>query len=323
MTPVDPDIDAYGSKARASALADFLELMAIDGVTLTRAALADLIADRSWTRKMHDMINPPELPLEEDVGEDLDEDDDGSAEDDPPGMPAALRVFDVLAEREELLGAAYPFDVTDHVVTLRAEATVEESLYIALLAMTVAHAYSVNTTYDPKRVFEATVDRALATMVPLTVNVGELSRQVRDFDETVRQAGRSVGLRPTPQAGFRLVHGNEQGLDVLGHCPVGDVRPGLWVFIGQVTCGSSDTWMGKIKEPSETGWRILLNTGCSPIAFLAVPHHAEADHLSHLVQDSDRVVLDRLRIASTGLDLDEEEVTIIREVRDAGVEQLA
>ena len=106
----------------------------------------------------------------------------------------------------------------------------------------------------------------------------------------------------------------------MGHLFFGDHRPGLWTFIGQVTCGSSDTWKGKIREPSEPMWKLLLNTGSSPVGFLAVPHHVEPAFLSKVVQDSDRLVLDRLRLARIPIPLAGDEAKLVRAVFDAGPE---
>jgi len=61
--PIQPAIDAYGRYARASNLADHVELLALQGERLTVNELADVIRDQGWTAKMHELFTPgPEPP---------------------------------------------------------------------------------------------------------------------------------------------------------------------------------------------------------------------------------------------------------------------
>lgn len=113
-------------------------------------------------------------------------------------------------------------------------------------------------------------------------------------------AASAVGLHSSPHAVVSKVRANEEGVDLLAHLHVGDIRTGVWVFLGQVTCGASDTWDGTSAEPKEGLWKLRLNTGVDPPCFLAIPYHVEPAHLSLLVIGSKRVVLDRIRLASRG-----------------------
>lgn len=53
---IEPDIDIYGGLARGSALADYLELLALAGKRCTRAQLEDAVKDKYWSRKRRHMI---------------------------------------------------------------------------------------------------------------------------------------------------------------------------------------------------------------------------------------------------------------------------
>jgi len=321
--PIAPAIDAYGTYARASSLADYLEISTLGGSRVDRAGLADLISDRSWIVKMDEHFTDPAPPAPRDDFED-DEAGDGEIED-PPGAAQAGRVFDVLAERVELLGDDYPFDLSEDELSLKSGFDIRASSYVGILAITLAHAYpTTKPPHNPKKVLENTVTLALAERGFEAVNVGEISRKPKtDFRATVTQAGQLVGLRPTPTAAISNLKANEEGVDAIAHLPWGRHRAGSWVFIGQVTCARSDTWKKKAGEPSVTSWKAYLNVGIHPVAFLAVPHHVEARHLTKLVQDTDRLVLDRLGLTRFRPAVTDDEAAIVDAVLKAGVEPLA
>jgi len=336
MPPIQPNIDAYGTYARASALADYLEFRALLGDPLGRPALEDMIADR-WERKANELFvegtggpdgwqsttEEAELDPEADLEGDPTLDDDAATQ-------LGRRVFDLLSERSRLLEDVYPFDLDDNSVVVRDGVDNFASMYVAILAVTLAHAYKVavtddgGVTIDVKRVLEHTVTRVLHLISPPAVNVGEISRvSGSQFPETIRSAAKAAGLKASPLIATFKKAANEEGVDVLAHLPLGDLRTGVWTFLGQVTCAESDTWEGKIAEPKEALWKARLNTGVDPQCFLAVPHHVEPTHLGHLVAGSKRVVLDRLRLAHANLSPSVDEQRIISAVLATGAEQLA
>jgi hypothetical protein len=324
--PVQPAIDAYGTYARASNLADYLELLALQGESLLESELEDLVRDREWVVRLENelFIGPAAEPRDE--FDDADPVTEGPAAEND-GAPQSARVFDVLQQRGELLGEFYPFEVSNR-VSLKAGVDVRQSNYVALLALTTAHAHKIEVRpnpgeapIDPKQVLEAVVVRALERLGLTCANVGEISRGAIDFRETVTRAGTAVGLSPTPLAAVSLTNANEEGVDALAHLALADQRAGHWVFIGQVTCGKSDTWKGKLDEPKAPDWKLYLNILVGPQGFLAVPHHVEAQHLTKLVQGGDRMVLDRIRLTRFSPGVSENELAIINAVLDAGTER--
>src|SRR3954451_23570265 len=99
-----------------------------------------------------------------------------------------------------------------------------------------------------------------------------------------------LALAPCRVAGCRTVAG-------LGHAPWGDKRTGRWVFVGQATVAKSDRWSVKAGDVSVAQWRDLVEEKVPLNGFLAVPHHIQDDHWSHLLL-SERLLLDRLRLTT-------------------------
>src|SRR5437762_2109987 len=66
------NIDAYGKYARASALADYLELLAFLGRPAGIITLNDYVKDNDWTRRdfeLFDLPSDPDAPTEDDARE--------------------------------------------------------------------------------------------------------------------------------------------------------------------------------------------------------------------------------------------------------------
>jgi hypothetical protein len=248
--------------------------------------------------------------------------DEGAAIADGPGTKQANLVFDVLGERVDLLGDLYPFEISESVV-LREDFNPRESPYVALLAITLAHAHKVAVEHAPTRLLEEGVVLALRNRGLTTVDVAAAGREAGGFAATARAAAGAVGLRAWPDEVITMVNANDEKVDCLGHLPWGDLRPGAWALLGQATCGESDTWPKKMAEPSVETWGLMLKVGVTPLAFLAVPHHVELHQLAKMVQDQKRLVLDRIRIARYREEVTAEELAVIEAVLDVGAEALA
>jgi hypothetical protein len=318
--PIQATIDAYGTYARASNLADHLELSCLLGRVLSRTDLADLINDRAWVAKMQEHFEGPAPEVRSEFDDPPEEDE--AATTDEPGTVQADRVFNVLVERSELLGDQYPFEVEDQ-LTLRAGVEPRECPYIGLLSITIAHAHGIQAPHEPTQVLEAVVVEVLKTKGLRAVDVAATSREGGTFGEIVRKASEAVALRALPESVITMTHANDEGVDVLGHLPAGDLRVGAWAFLGQATCEKSDGWPAKIREPSVEMWKTMLNLGAQPFAFLAVPHHVERKQFTKLVRDETRLIFDRIRLAFGRDTVSDEEAAIVDAVLGAGVEQIA
>ncbi len=280
---IEPNIDLYGSKARDSAIADFLEAMALSGKQMSRAALGDYIEDVAWAPKLKEHFAGPEL----------DEDDDVMGE--STSDARARKVFDLLEERSCVLGDLYPFTIDDAGVRLRDGA--EDGGYLVLLGISLAHAYQLPTSsgLDPKQVLEDVAVSVMRAQGMQAKNTA-FSTQQGSFSDLLIAMGPALGLQPTPEQATISKSAKDEGVDVL--CVFGwrDDRPGRWVFIGQVTCAKSDEWRKKLSEPSPHQWKALLGVQIAPIPFLAIPYHAQRGHLQDLLGKENAAVLDRLRL---------------------------
>ncbi|MXY87963.1 MAG: hypothetical protein F4Y92_03795 [Dehalococcoidia bacterium] len=316
MIELEPDIDLYGTYARASAIADYIELLALHGEQPSRATVADYIDDASWGPRIHETFHTPE-----DAG--AEEDDDGhglgsTSED------AAKRVYSLLAARHDYLGDDYPFRLDAGGVRTRSTDP-EPSPYLALLAITVSHAFKVTSSPNPRDIFQDTVAQALSSAGHRSLNFSRFREGHGSFEEALTAAGSALTLKPAPSAASASAYAQDAGGDVIaqisaGYLPSGGI--GAWTLVGQVTCGKSDTWRKKLGEVEVPAWKARLGTVVPPLAFLAVPHHAERDHLWDLVASNERMVLDRLRLTHMLDSVSADEGAILQAVLDTPVASL-
>ncbi|MFN8133009.1 MAG: hypothetical protein U0R70_15805, partial [Solirubrobacteraceae bacterium] len=211
---IEPRKDAYGAEADTTHLADYLELLALAGRPLRRANLSDFLGDNNWPVRSRELYHAagPGTP-----GAEPSEDELESGPGESPADEAAGRVFDLLAIREELLGDRYPF-VNDGVqLTVIDPRTSGHQLYLALLAITVAHHYGVAAPSAPEDAFEAVVAAAMGARGLDTVDMGLAGRTSTDFREAVRVAGESIGVLPAPGAAPSKRQANEEGVDTVSH----------------------------------------------------------------------------------------------------------
>lgn len=310
-----PEPDTYGRYARASLLADYVELLALKGQPVRRATVADFLADNEAGWDM-ELIRTPENEYPGERADDLAERIDVADE-------RASIVFRQLDERHHVLADQYPFEIADDRVSLDPGVERESNAYVAVLALTIAHAFRVESPSPPEILFEETVTSVLRARGLPTVGLAAVRRGVGSFEEALRIACERIELKAAPDAAARRRRAHDGGVDVL--CHLGweqDLRPGSWGFIGQVTVARSDSWEQKIKEPSPTPWAQRIGTRVPPIPFLAVPHHVERPMMEMLTDDGQAVVLDRLRLVRFKTEIKDNELEIIRAVVREEVEPL-
>lgn len=299
------DFDIYGRYARFSALADFLELLALRGGAPKEEKLAELISDADWSIAEAFLAEGETRPL---------------ARRREDAKDQARSVFAALEERAELLGDKWPFRLDGSGIVGDGRDPRSDP-YVALLSITLAHAYGLATPNTPEDVFEDTVADVFGHRDLLVSNFGRVARGAATFEEALMAAGVDVRLMPTPEAAVRKVYAQDDKVDTLCHLWWGDARVGLWCLIGQATCAKSEEWEKKIKEPSPYAWSKLLNVEPFPLPFLAIPHHVEGGHLSKLVQDSLAIVVDRLRLVNFKAGARADETTLIDAVMATEIEE--
>jgi hypothetical protein len=311
-----PKRDVYGTAARVSALADYCELVALK----TRQALRyEEIQDRL---RDAGIVLPPERLTDNLLRLEFESEEDEPADAEPPGpdqryADSTQRIFDLLHERKRILDERYPFEVSVDSIAARPSAVAHEP-YLALLAITTAHAHAIPTANDPKKVFEGVVARVFKERGWLAHNVG--GEGSAGFVEALRVACAECKLVPYFDDVLLSVKARDENVDTLAHLHWKDERVGKWVFIGQATLEKSDGWERKLDEPKPRTWLKLLRAGAEPIAFLAVPHHVETLHFKKLIEDSGRLVLDRLRLVNGMAAISGEECVILDTVLRADVE---
>jgi hypothetical protein len=309
---ITPRKDAYGPEADRSNLADYLELLALDGKILRRAELADFLKESKWDVRSRELYQSG--------GEDVEpsEDAEDGGVDTSPSELAAADIFEILRLRADTLKDHYPFIVSEAHLTLRDDLCDAQRAYLALLAVTAAHHYGVALGDDglhAERVFEECVAQAMHDHGLLTVDSGQAGREGGGFAELVRKVADAIRLVSAPEEAIFRTHAKEEGVDTVSHLCWGDQRSGHWVFIGQATCARSNEWEAKIEEPRPEQWSELLTCAVPPLAYLAVPHHVEDVQLDALSRNHGRLVLDRLRLARHLGPLSQSQTAVLDAVR--------
>ena len=312
MRTISLEPDMYGQYARASLLADYVELLALKGGEVKQALVADFLADNDWNLQLIEEANG-ELRTTASLAEKRDR----------AGENAGI-VFEQIAERSDFLRTRYPFAISKHGISLVQGVKVEESSYVALLTLTIAHAFGVRPTNYVAAVFERTVATVLESRGLRSVCFAEIRRNTTSFPDAVKQACDALGLRANPQATPRFARAQDEGVDVLCHFNWDHAitRPGAWTFVGQATVGRSESWFGKIYDPRPTAWGPRIGSTLVPLPFLAVPHHVERRMLEKLTIDGNALVLDRLRLAKFKQNVNSDERATIRAVTGEDVEPL-
>jgi hypothetical protein len=316
VSSIAPDIDVYGTYARFSAVADWVERVVAGGRAISEATLADYISDNDWTFSdqwdLGDFLKVPET----------DDDDEGARENEVDrSRMDARKVFSLFEERATILAEKYPFDIVDRHLQLREGVDLFSDVYVAVWALTLAHAYDLVDNPKPTQVFEEMIPPCLKGPRLLVENFGALRRSKGSFSAALETVGGLIRLPVSPSGAVRSTRAQDENADLLAHFWWGDQRSGHWGFVGQATCGKSDTWDSKIMETSAPAWKGWLGTIVPPLAFLAVPHHVEPSHLIRLVSGRERLVIDRLRLVRFKTDCSEAEKEIIRKVLEAVVDE--
>ena len=287
---IEPDADWYGSYARRSAIADYLELLALQERSFSTEELADRIRDNGWTDALAERIGEPTPPEDEaeNIGEEIDR-----------ALERAGDVLAVLADRSEVAGDLYPFHRSPSGrLTYSGGTASRDEKYIRLLAMTVGHATATKFTPAVHQVFETVVEASLANAGFATAGIGARSRAGGSFHGVLTESCEVVGLAVYPDRAKARTFANDEGSDIISNVWTSDRRPGGLQLVGQVTCARSNDWDKKLCEPSDTQWRAWLGGFRSPALYLAVPHHVEEVTRAWLMERRDRDVVDRLRLVA-------------------------
>jgi hypothetical protein len=320
------DRDRYGTDARSSLVADFVEACAWKYGRYQLDDMEALLRALGRTRARDVYVFGPE-----------DDDQDERGDDDQQGVSAAdmlgeasddgqRNVISLLRERQTVLDEQYPFHVDDVAVTWKNGV---DSAYDSLLAITLAHAFSVapSSTIAATTVevlFEQVAARCMESAVFRVHNLGYGGRKASSFPAALEQASEALDWHFNATAVPHKRTAQEEGCDTIVMLPWRDKRPGRLFMIGQATLAASGSWHDKIREPSPGSWgpRLQPYGNPPPVPFLAVAHHVERGNLISLQAHASGMVIDRLRLAcgrNAGA-LSQDERQVIASVRAAEIE---
>lgn len=294
------NIDAYGTKGRATCLADYMEYEALAGRPMRLSLLADLSIDRGWGRRDLDLVRSSAsfADWEEQVTTELPKFEDDGAD-------IVARVGQILTYRQTHLSDMYPFAVEGEgsSTTLRVkEQPFHDGVlgYLSLLAFTLAHSFSIKVP----GLSALSVEDAFEDFVAETFNRYGLPASViptyeDKLEKKIATVAEPLGLRPQVSHASFSKRAKDGGTDIVCHIPTADSRlyP-CFLFLGQATCGQTETWEAKAAQVSLRAWRKMLLMEYDPVGFLAVPHHVDPRHWALLVQDCGTPVVDRIRLLS-------------------------
>ncbi|MEU8608448.1 hypothetical protein AB0C29_10660 [Actinoplanes sp. NPDC048791] len=299
---VEANIDVYGTYARASALADYLEVAAVQGIRITKDGLADIAEQLNWSRKSRRAI--------------IVESDDPA--DDPDAWPE--EAFTALSERQDILRDKYPFALRSTYLKYDKSIDPRDSPYIGLLALTVIHAWKLTCSVRPTDRLEAIAADVLRGKQLQVAGMGTADRGGVGFVENLSLAAKSVGLNAALNPVPRKRSAKDAGVDTLAAFTWKDGRRGHWVMIGQVTCAKSNEWKMKLNQAEPGTWRSYLQEPLDPQPFLVIPHHIEARMLEDLLSSGRGLVLDRLRLTEGKSANSIEDITMIEALLAAQVQ---
>ncbi len=281
MTKLSANPDCYGRFAQASALADYLELLALHGQALSKARLIDFIADNEWRIRSRENFTEA-----------------GRIEDEDEPIDAAGRILALLGERADTLGRLYPFEM-DSTGRLRYKTRKNTTSYLLLLAITMAHAHKFDIGKAPEIFFPEVVAQVYQARGWNAYNFGGHAHDDTPFSEALAIAGSNLKLHVDPNAVPLSKSVKDHGVDCIAHYAWCGARQGRWLTITQVTCAVSNEWARKLlMDAQPLPWSRLLGEVCLPQVVLAVPHHIEPRHRSYLLSQSNgmRFILDRMSL---------------------------
>ena len=250
--PVEPSPDAYGNKARASAVADWIAALAWQEKPVTLASAIDYFGD----------LNYPEGTLLPDDGTSADAADEEEFSD---------WVRSVLARRIQL--PRRPVSVP---AGRRAPTPTRRCDRAGFGVRPVASDHDRPCVPGrlrrpiPQDMFEATVARCLDRRMK-AVDLGNLRDAHPSFHDAVFVAT-IIGLEPSPSAASSAAAARDEGVDTIGIWDWGDRRPGRWTVIGashvrEVNDLENERWPSRARGSGRPKWpTMFIRSGSSPFS---------------------------------------------------------
>ena len=262
------------------------------------AGISDRLREDRDTRKEDE-------PDEDDEADDsLDETED--ALEDDKHYRRVKDWFTSLANRAQMLGDDYPFEVNaeNSKLMLRAKITPTHRLYVALLMMANLHYFSKNVAALTAS-FETLGLAVFRWLLPSHAEVHHFGkgpdnqgRYQGHIWEKIKRLGEDIGCTTVcTKEQFAPTDNGDGGLDLVGWVDFSDAVPGRLLLLGQCAC--TPEWPKKQDEASGTRWAEKLDFVTKPMTVILIPYflrtqsgawHRRTDFSGHLVVDRLRML---------------------------------
>ena len=312
---IEPDVDAYGRETRLEALADLIEVWSVrNGSSPSKDELADYAKDRGWLQRNFVLYPNPS---------DEDSNDSSLGSQSDRSLELAESVFDVLERRRADLEDSYPFEFHGGRLKPRSSINGASQRYLALLAISFFQGHQHPTSVSLTECIEKVVESTLAANGLKVAATAAHGNKQQNFATALKGIGSRLRLPVQPAAASVSSRAKDAGVDLVGRLDFQDDGIGQWVFVGQVTCGKSETWTAKAREPGLGRWRKLLGLSSNPARFFAVPHEIPEGFRISLCEAADEqlFLLDRRRLIQPERLPLQEEIVLIDLLRSVDVER--
>lgn len=225
-------------------------------------------------------------------------DDLASTEISAPPMKVAM-ALDVMAKRASVLGASYPFVVSDIAVLRRKSRCTAQ--YASLLYLTpgsvARQTVRVSETSEMGELLEEVAETALANFWGpggSALSFGYPSKHGRPeaFDQAVVWLASRIGLEPG--RGYRPPRRKDGGVDVVAWRQFADRRPGFPVALAQCTI-QAETFT-KTTDIDLRLWASWLAMDSDPLSLLVIPGTIRAAGPDWKQLSTVVMVIDRIRL---------------------------
>lgn len=292
--------ESYGTYARASYCADYLEMLAVAGMAPHWGDYDDYLQNNNVP--LREVFRGGQVAIQQASGDD--------------DVRLIRFVKNILNERFTVLGDSYPFQLGDDRLIAR---DISTSTYFGLLALCQLHVINDRAAVVPESAFEVCLYDAMRNVGLVADNVG--TSMGRGFQGALQNACDVLGLVANPDGVTHPIRARDEDIDSICRFEFRDPRRGQWMLIGQATCASSNDWQRKAREPARNAWATYTSSWPAPQIFLAVPHHVQPDTWAFLLDHYDEgFVVDRLRIAAMRPEANDLERTAIARILAVGVE---
>lgn len=285
----DPSIckTNYGSDMLITSLADWAELMAIQGYRAPWPNVVDAMIDATGQRfYMSSMTGMSVFGLNGDDGEGDEEADLGCS------------VKSVLEFRSQTLKNKYPFYFNEqNCLSLKEGFSINRNAYVSLLMISLIKGWidDIKAHQICYRLFEyitkeAFIHEGFSATLTGTAIEGR-------FEEKVDRVGKELGVNVNPDACRRSKHAKDDGVDVVTAKLFRDNRQGEVFILVQATCSKDSKWSAKLNDTPSARWRGYLIAQLTPLCILSVPYHISSEVEERLMGvDSARTFIDRIRL---------------------------